>query len=468
MTHSPSCAKRIRHEADAEQWDIERIADTIESCCGVSRLRSHRLARGWTLSQAVTELQHLCDSLRLSAPSLNAEQLRAWEATPRRPRARTIDLLCRLYRTDAQGLGLTGNYRPGGQASTSGAEVTLRAAAATGPQFRHPPVPAGQRTGDSLDALVDSARRAVERTLALTTVSVTQLEVLDERMMGLRRSYVVTPPAEMLTQLLEDLEEIRVLSGDRQPANVQLRLSEMTALVATLIADALMKLGRLHQSQRWYGTARAAADDSGNTELRARVRAQAAMLPYYYGPLDTAIDLARQARLLNRNRPTATGAFAAAAEARALARRGDAEGAHTAIRQAQDLFERCKHGRADDAWAFPERRLYLYLSGAYTYLGETSRARAVQQQAFRLYPDRTGIDPALLHLEEAMCLVRERSLAEACQLAGRTYLEVQEAHRTTILGSRVQDVIDILPSSLRSSRAARELGEILALPAGPM
>ncbi|TWF91276.1 hypothetical protein [Kitasatospora viridis] len=192
------------------------------------------------------------------------------------------------------------------------------------------------------------------------------------------------------------------------------------------------------------------------------------MLPYYYGPLDSAIDLARQARLLNRGRPTATGALATAAEARALARRGNADEARTAIAQAQDLFDRCRHGPADDAWAFPERRLYLYLSGAYTYLGDTTRARAVQQQALLLYPDDTGIDPALLNLEEAICLAQERSLSEACQLAGRTYLQVPEAHRTSILGFRAQDVIGILPTTVRSARAVRELGEILALPSGSM
>ncbi|MFI6847328.1 hypothetical protein OG535_34435 [Kitasatospora sp. NBC_00085] len=68
----------------------------------------------------------------------------------------------------------------------------------------------------------------------------------------------------------------------------------------------------------------------------------------------------------------------------------------------------------------------------------------------------------------AVCLIKERSLAEACRLAGRTYLQVPEAHRTEILGSRARAVIDVLPPRLRSVRAVRELGEILALPPGAM
>ncbi|GAA2773682.1 hypothetical protein [Kitasatospora cinereorecta] len=461
MAHKSSCAARIRTAAASEGRPVAAVVDAIVECCGVSRLRGQRLARGWTLQEAVDRLIDLCDTEGLERPRLDLDQLRAWETSSRRPRAQTIDLLCRLYQSDAAGLGLAGDYRP-----TSGSTASRFTAVAT-PSVHSQVLPTP--AGDPLDVLVDAARRVVESTLASSTVSATQLEILDERMMDLRRSYVFTPPATMLLELLRDLDEVRLLSQERQPAHVQVRLSEMTALLSTLIADALMKLGRIQQAQRWYGTARTAADDSGNTDLRARVRVQAAMLPYYYGNLDRAVDLARQARLLNRNRPTATGAFAAAAEARALARQGNADGARAAIDNAQELFSRSRQGTADidDAWAFPLRRLWLYLSGAYTYLGDTVQARHVQSQALPLYPDRTGIDPALLHLEEAMCLIHERSVTEACQLAGSTYLNVPVDHRTTLLGSRAQDVIDILPPNVQRGRAVRELGEILALPAGP-
>ncbi|MDH6142859.1 tetratricopeptide (TPR) repeat protein [Kitasatospora sp. GP30] len=460
MVHSLSCSREIRRRAVVEEWGVERIVEAIAACCGISRLRAHRLGRGWTLTEAISELRVLCRATGLSAPGTNEEQLRAWETSARQPRARTVDLLCRLYATDPAGLGLIGDYRPEDRpAAPATADSCL-------PPCPPPVTAAPPPAGDAIEVVVDAVRRSVERTLALTTVSATQLEVLDERLLGLRQAYVYTPPTEMLAQLLGDLEEIRTLAEERQPAGVQVRLSEMTALVATLVADALMKLGRVQQAQRWYGTARTAADDSGNCELRARVRAQAAMLPYYYGPLDSAVDLARQARLLNRNRPTATGVLAAAAEARALARRGSADEARAAIRQAQDLFERCRHGQVDDAWAFPERRLYLYLSGTYTYLGAAAQARAAQQQALRLYPGQAGIDPALLRLEEAICLAQERSLAEACELASHTYLQVPAAHRTDILGSRANDVIEMVPQQFRSVRVVRELGEILMLPAG--
>ncbi|GAA1162245.1 transcriptional regulator with XRE-family HTH domain [Kitasatospora gansuensis] len=461
MAHKPSCAARIRERAAASSWTVTDTVAEIAACCGVSLLRAHRLARGWTLRQAVAELVQLCERLGLPLPGVDEDQLAAWEKG-RRPRVGTVDLLCRLYETNAQGLGVAGDYRAEAGPATAG---TARPGIGSLSLPRQVvPVAAPDPFGD----LVDTFRRTVEGTLASTTASATQLEVLDEQVMDLRRAYIVSPPTEMLGRLVRILEEVRLLAADRQPATVQSRLSEMIAVLATLVADALMKLGRLDQSRLWYGTARSAADDSGSGDLRARVRVQAAMLPYYYGPLERAVALTREARLLNRGRATVTGAFAAAAEARARARQGDAEGAREAIVQARELFERCPPSDETDAWAFPRRRLLFYLSGAHTALGDLREARRVQQEALALYVGDSGIDPALLALEEAMCLVQERSVTEACELAAHTFLTVPEEYRTEILGVRAQEVIAILPAQVRSSRAVRDLGELLALPTSRM
>ncbi|MEV0259490.1 helix-turn-helix transcriptional regulator [Streptomyces sp. NPDC050732] len=412
-------------------------------------LRAQRLARGWTQTEAVDHLRSMAEHLGLTAPRTDADQLRLWELGMHQPRQSPISLLCRLYDCSAHDLGFVV------PAASEGAWT--------------PPQPPDRVSApvDLLDDRVEAARRSMDRTLALGSVIAAQMDLLDERILDVRRQYVYTPPTKMLTELLDELEEVKNLAVDRQPAAVQVRLSEMTAVLATLIADALMKLGRLSPSRAWYDTAQNAADDSGNLELRARVRAQRAMLPYYYGPLEGAVTLGREARLLSRGRQSATAAFAAAAEARALARQGNVAAAETAIVAAQRLYDRCDPGDQDDAFSFPERRMLLYLSGAFTALGRSSQARRVQEEALALYPARTGIDPALLQLEAAICLAHDRSPAEACQLAGSTYLRVPPDHRTHILEERARDVLEVLPSGIRRGRAARELTEILALPKGP-
>ncbi|MFI6287658.1 hypothetical protein ACIBCM_23415 [Streptomyces sp. NPDC051018] len=454
--HPPACAKRQREQGGHRT--VQETAEGIAACCSVSLLRAHRLARGWTLRQAV-DTYRLMTRDNPTAPRIDQEQLRLWETHPdRRPRAATIDLLCALYRADARTLGLS-TY-PGTGPSDDEPEVR---APESERRAGHGLPPA--MAGDRLDEILNHSRRSIEQTLARATASPHQLDLLEERLLHLRADYLVTPPQDMLGQLLPELDDLRLLASERQPATVQMRLSEFTAVLATLMADALMRLGRLRQSRAWYATARAAADDSTSTDLRARVRAQAAMLPYYYGPLTAAAALARDARILARHRPTPTAALAAAAEARALARQGDAARAAEAIRTSRDTFDRAGADDPDDAFAFPRRRHLLYLSGALTHLGHTRQAHAVQQEALTLYTGHQGIDPALLQLEQAICLATDRHLTEACRLAAAACLRVPQGQRTAILTARAHDVLNTIPPALRTAPAARELGDVLQVTA---
>lgn len=459
--HGPSCAKRIRQEAAQRGESPGEIARLIHAHCAVSLLRAHRLARGLTLKEAACGLNEISAG-RDNAPRADGDQLGHWESG-RQPRPATLRLLCEFY----------GNCTPEDLGFESvGAIVSPRPHAlvpverpALSPIVQGLPLPA-----DTLEQRVDAARRSIDRTLAAGTVSSNQLDLLDEQVMWVREQYLYTAPAPMIKVLLDQLADVEELAGQRQAAAVQVRLSELTAMLATLIADALMKLGQLSRSRSWYSTARNAADDSGNTELRARVRAQAAMLPFYYGPLEAAAALSREARIISRGRPSATAAFAAAAEARALAKMGNVAAAEAALRHAAAAFDQSgAGGPADnDAFGFPERRFRLYESGTLTALGRTGPARRVQEAALRLYPSKTGIDPALLKLESALCLAHDRSPTEACQLAASTYLRIVPEHRTPIVEERAREVIGALPPGAESGRAARDLREILALPPGQM
>ena len=454
--HNPSCARRLRQEAVLRGELPGQIARTIHAHCAVSLLRAQRLARGLTQGAAAKSLTDFADG-RHNAPRVDADQLRHWESGTHHPRPSTLALLCAFYDCSLEDLGFV---------SAEATSPTSSDLVLTGRVLPSPASARGPVTPDGLEEQVDAVRRSVDRTLAAGTVSAAQLDMLDEQVLWTREQYVYAAPAPMLRVLLGHLEEVKELAAQRQPAAVQVRLSELTAMLATLVADALMKLGQLSRSRSWYATARNAADDSGNTELRARVRAQAAMLPFYYGPLEEAVALTRQARIISRGRPNATAAFSSAAEARALAKLGDTEGAEAAFRLAAAVFEQSgAGGPADrDAFGFPERRFRLYESGTLTALGKTSQARRVQEAALRLYPTKTGIDPALIGLESALCLALDGSPTEACQLAASTFLRIVPEHRTPIVEERAREVIGALPPGAESGRAARELREILALP----
>ncbi|MFF2374819.1 multiprotein-bridging factor 1 family protein [Streptomyces xiamenensis] len=103
-------ADEIRDRAVGEGWTQPALVQALVDMLEVSWLRAHRLARGWTLRDAVIGLRGHAASLT-SPPHVDEDQLGIWETHPeRRPRAGTIDLLCQLYQTDATALGFTGDY----------------------------------------------------------------------------------------------------------------------------------------------------------------------------------------------------------------------------------------------------------------------------------------------------------------------------------------------------------------------
>ncbi|MCF4121278.1 helix-turn-helix domain-containing protein [Antribacter sp. KLBMP9083] len=319
--------------------------------------------------------------------------------------------------------------------------------------------------GDVL-GLLDAARPLVDHTLAATTLSSRRLDLIEERIAEHLVTYTRTPPATMLSVLASDIVEIQEIAAVRQPAMVQAKLSEAQAILALLTADALMRLGEVRRSRYWYGTARLASDDTGNLHLQARVRAQEAMLPYYYGPIEQAVELARSAQALLPGVASETTALAAAAEGRALARLGDARGAERAMDTAQRYVDQAGSlGSPDAAFQFNHKRLLLYLSGTLTYLDQPARARRVQDEALALYaaqPDLV-VDPALIRLDQAVCLALSGHADESCQLAMDIVTGLPVEYRTRVVLAKTHDVVRALPDGA-PQRPRAELTELIATP----
>lgn len=324
-------------------------------------------------------------------------------------------------------------------------------------------LPAGAPRATTLLAELDLARLHADRTLSDGTAPA-RLDVIEERVGNHVTSYTRTPPGVVLEALVTDVREVHDLAAQRQPALAQGRLSESAAVLALLIADALMKFGEISRATYWYGTARMAADDTTNLELRALVRAQEAMLPYYYGRLERTVELARAAQLIAPARPCDATALAAAAEARALARLSDRAGAETALARAWDLVNAHERPSTDEAFQFNDKRLLMYASGTLTYLGDTTRARDIQRQALDCY--RTDpelvIDPALIQLDAAVCHALDGTVDDACGLAVHTISELPAQHRTRIVLARAAAVAHAIPARHKDHRAVTSLRELVA------
>lgn len=318
-------------------------------------------------------------------------------------------------------------------------------------------------TSRDLFGVLDQARVLVDHTLSTGTASTTRLDLIEERVAENAAVYVRTPPAQILTHIAPDLVEVQSLASQRQPAVVQARLSAATAVLALMTADALMKLGQVGRARHWYGTARLAADDTNDLRLRASVRAQAAMLPYYYGRVEQAVELSRAAQVLLPHTACHATALAAAGEARGLARLGDRDGARQAMDRAEDLVTGLTEPATDTAFNFNEKRLLLYMSGILTYLRDTQRARKVQEQALARYEKHPEIviDPALIRLDQAVAESIDGDASSASHAAIATLQGLPEQHRTKIVLTRALDVVTALPPPSRTTSAVIELRELV-------
>ena len=511
--HGRGCALRLRERGERDGWTSWQTVRVIEAHCGVRRLKANRLARGWTVPEAVARLAALCESEGLGQVGLTRQQLSHWENGRGKPGERYLDLLCRLYATRADRLGFGADYTPPGQADPHGcgeirldawpqsagvpvrsAGTALPPAVLAGPDaylpdgcqtldeaVSAPPagygaagdsaarrtllhymaVGSGALTGPLLGA-VDATRREMDATLATTGVTQGRLYELEEAAARYAQQFGAAAPVPMLCSLVLDFGEVQRLAAQRQPADTQRRLCRVAVTLATLVADELMKLGAVRSAHAWFVTAKDAAEETGEPGLLAWTGVGEGMLTYHYGDPGRAADLARRAQAVAR-RAGPPFAAAAALEARAWARLGNAEGAHAALRRAHEAYERLDDaGRADVCYqGFPERRLRFYCGSALSQLGEAARAWTEQRQALALYP-RGALDPALIHLDRATALARGNEVVEACRLTGEALLGLPAEHRTEIVLARARDVMAAIPPQRRRLSAVRELRDLLA------
>jgi len=321
--------------------------------------------------------------------------------------------------------------------------------------------------GGRFFAEVERTRQDIDLALAQANVTEDQLDRLDEQVLRFRREYMDTASVTMLCRLMLELSGVRRLLALRQPAAVQRRLLHATTMLALLAADALMRLGDTRQAAAWYGTARTASDDIGDSRLRALVRAQETMLSYHYGDPSDTVRLAREARMLAGNAPSSPAALAAAAEARALARLGDRNAAKAALAEAEQIFARMRGSNQDDlAFAFSERRLHFYRAGTLIELGALAEDSLLRwgEQGFH------SLDLGLVLLEQAEHLARDGDVERACGLAVEALMRVPVEQRTSIVLNRAQTLLGSVPPELHDAQAVRDLRELLedTLPQTPL
>ncbi len=94
---------------------LHRMAVDIAGQCGHTLLKAHRLAWGWTVTEAVDAFHQMCRGENIKPRGLVARSWLDWEAGSR-PNWDYQDLLSRLFHTSPVRLGWAAGYTPAGPA----------------------------------------------------------------------------------------------------------------------------------------------------------------------------------------------------------------------------------------------------------------------------------------------------------------------------------------------------------------
>jgi hypothetical protein len=271
------------------------------------------------------------------------------------------------------------------------------------------------------------------------------------------------PAAEIHDDLLVDLLRLQgqlhnAADGDR------VELQRITAVLAAFHASVLTRLGAPGAALRWYSTARAAADASGDLDLRLTIRGhEAGHSLYGLRSPEAVLRLTHAAqRLAGPNpRPSVGLASITRVEAHALAFLNRREEARLAVQRFTDI------ATADlpvipGFWEPSDYRIYVTYSQVYSAIGDHTAASHAQDRILAGHPDGYHVQiNARLHA--AQCTVVNGGVVNGVRQATTLLATLPDAYRNALITETARRVLRAVPLHQRTHPAITEFREILAL-----
>ena len=453
------------------------IAAAIVRECGSSVIRAYRLALGVALADVVAQIRARYEADGRPAPRFSETLLSAYESGQKRPGPEYLHYLCATYRVDPADLGfdrqcLCGmshrSQRMPGRAPIPPAarratpvDTVPDLTALTVDEFQAARTEsdgdddelrrmlirqmseAGGRVDSRFLGAVDRIRRRVDDALLGGTVSAAMIDTLEQSTSGYGRQYMTVPPLRLLCDVLLDLGDVRRMCEERQPLDLSERLCRLACQLAGLAGIAILDIGDHRLARSFFRTARTAADETGDRQLRAWVATREALVPLYYGDPAEAAALASRATQLAGRYLCVAAVMAPVIEARAEALMASVSGSgrRSALSRGRAVLDRAvdaigdlpaEHS-GDTALGYTERQLYFHMGDTLASLGDAQEAGRALAKAARLYPAAEVLDRALVALGQARCLLESDEPAQALSAALDTVLGLPLEHRTEVV-----------------------------------
>jgi tetratricopeptide (TPR) repeat protein len=310
---------------------------------------------------------------------------------------------------------------------------------------------------------VRGLRRQLDQTLNTTNISDSTVDHWQSVADGHGRTYRTSSPVAFLLDIAEDIAEVRSLTDQRLPTAQQRGICNATGRMAGLLATTLVNLGEHREARAWFHTAQRAADESEDPALRAWVLVRHAVSALYWNDAQGSLELATQATLITRHIPCVASAWAPAVQARALARLRRTEATRLALGRAADAFTSlAAQPQEQHAYGYTAAQLHFYRSNALTEIGDTDTSYQAQEAALAHYGPGAFLDPSLVRIDRALCLINDGEVDEAVRFAARALITLPHEHRSPIILERARGLTLAIPAGRRTLPAVREFHEVLA------
>jgi tetratricopeptide (TPR) repeat protein len=317
---------------------------------------------------------------------------------------------------------------------------------------------------------LQEARAQADALLEAHSVSHATVDRWEQTAEEYRGQQLHMPLDLFLTRRLQDFRQLQAILSRPQPLMFQTRLYRVMAQLAGQIGFTLMGLGALRESLGWSHTAHLAADEIGDRLLLVWLTAWEAM-PYFWDTrlTERAIALCETAQLMAGSPPTAAAAFAASVQARAYARLSRRREALDAMNKAEAMFGclELADGGPIPQFAFDEQRLWYDRQNTLTRLGETKAAMEAQEYALSLTSSETNtVEPAMIQLDRASCLITINEVDEGCALACRALSGTTKRAVGGVMGLRAREIDGMCQSRGIHIESARNFHQMVTQAAG--
>jgi len=314
-----------------------------------------------------------------------------------------------------------------------------------------------------LDA-VQSIREGVDR--ALGRDEGTHLDEWEEIIAEYGFRYLVLPPERLISDLSADVYTVqqtmaRIGDSDR-------RFPEwcgVISMLSLLTAKTLSNLGHPGEARRWWATAQAAADRSGNVERSLRVAGEG-LIRALYEERPTQVVLAKidKYRARHPDVPCSGLAHLHGARAQALVREGRVDEALAALRDVRAVFERLPDSETKEVGSthnWGEDRVFYTEAWVHAYAGRSQAADEAVRGALDILRTTNPRSRTQLALIQGIGHVREGDVTEGIRHARAVYENHPPEQRTAMINHLAHQVLAAVPAQRRAEPAVKEFRDLL-------